>query len=444
MSIQQIAISTLVGISLACATSANADDWRQFRGPEGQGHAQTSGLPLDWNEKQNIVWKTAIPGKGWSSPVIAGNQIWMTTALTVEASEEEKKKRLAGNTSGQTMRVASLLSMRAICVDWKSGKITDDILLMTVKDPQPIHALNSYASPTPTIAAGRLYCHFGSYGTACLDTSTRKILWTNQRLIVNHVNGPGCTPVLHKDKLIIHYDGSDKQYIAALDTKTGNVAWKTDRSGKLDENPESKKAYGSPLVVRAEDRDLLLSQGADWLYAYDPATGNELWKVAYGKLGYSIVPKLVVGHGLVYATTCFNRSEVLAIPYQGIVAGDTPKIAWRVSRQAPRLASNLLVGDELYFVSDRGVASCVAAKTGKIHWQERIGGNYAASPILADGRIHFFSREGVCTIVKPGKTFKILGKNKIDGTFMASPAAVDGAFYFRTRTSLYRVEKSRE
>ena len=244
---------------------------------------------------ESIVWKAPLPGRGWSSPVIAGEKIWLTTAVESPVSEEEKAERIKGTTNSQPLVVSGKLSLRAVCVDRRSGKIVADVELLTEDRPQPTHAMNSFASPTPVLAAGRLYCHFGTHGTACLDTATRQVVWTNRELTINHENGAGSSPVLWGERLIVHCDGSDAQYIAALDTATGRIAWKTDRSGKMNDEPQLRKAYGTPLVMEIAGQPTVVSPAADWLYGYDPATGRELWKLHYGILGFSIVPRPVAG-----------------------------------------------------------------------------------------------------------------------------------------------------
>ncbi len=418
------------------ASFTSAADWPQWRGPEGQGHSDAKNLPLTWSESQNVVWRTAIPGKGWSSPVIEGAQIWMTTAIESEASEEEKKKRLAANTGNQPLNISGRLSLRAVCVDRMSGKLLHDIELLSEDSPEPIHALNSFASPSPIIENGRLYCHFGTNGTACLDTQTGKLAWTNHELRLNHENGPGSTPMLFGDLLIIHCDGSDTQYVAALNKLTGKVVWKTPRSGTMDPNPQLKKAYGTPLVTELGGQPTVISPGADWLYAYDPESGRELWKLSYGAQGFSIVPRPVIGHGMVFFSTSFMKPEILAVKLNG-----TPEIAWRFKKQAPNMPSPLLVGDELLVIADKGVATLLDAKSGETLWTERLGGNFCSSPLIADGRIYVGNREGQTFVLAPGKEFKLLATNTLDGQIMATPAAVDGALFVRTDKALYRLAK---
>ncbi len=432
------ALVLLAVIFVPC--SARAADWPQWRGPAGQGHSTANNLPLTWSETENIAWKTPLAGKGWSSPVMDDNTIWVTAAQATPVSEEERKRRLVRNTGDQPLEVVGDLSMRAIAVDRKTGAVRHDLELMTLAEPEPIHALNSYASPTPVLEEGRLYCHFGAYGTACLDTASGKVLWKNQQLAIRHENGPGSSPVLWDKLLMFHCDGSDVQYVVALDKATGEVAWRTARSGKMDPNPQHKKAYGTPLVVEIGGKPVLVSPGADWLYGYEPASGMELWKVPYGKLGFSIVPRPVAGHGLVFMCTSFMQSELLAVRVGGAGASAQPNIAWRYTKSVPQMPSPILVGEELYFVSDKGVATCLDARSGELRWTERLGGNFCSSPLYADGKLFFCSRDGVTTVLAPGAEFKKLAENKLDGSIMASPAAVDEALYLRTEKALYRIQ----
>jgi len=430
--------SAALAAILLVRPAAAADEWPQWRGPHGQGHAATSGLPLEWSETKNITWNTPLPGQGHSSPVISGQQIWLTAATDTPVTPEEKERRLADNTGNQPLTVSGKVTFHAICVDRASGKLVHNIELMSEAEPQPTHALNTYASPSPVIESGRLYCNFGTHGTACVDTESGKVVWRNRDLRIKHENGAGSTPVLWKDKLIVHYDGSDKQFVAALDKATGKVAWKTRRSGEMNSNPQLKKAYGTPLVTEINGRDVLISPAADWLYGYDPATGRELWRVNYGTLGFSIVPRPVTGHGMVFICTSYMKSQVLAVKVEGT---GRPKIVWRLTSQAPKKPSPLLVGEQLYIVSDNGVATCLSAKTGEVIWRERLRGNYSASPMFAEGRVYFFSQEGVTTVIEAGSKFQLLARNELDGGHMASPAAVGDELYLRTTKALYRIER---
>lgn len=430
-------LSSLLALSLAFATHAD-QNWPQWRGPDGQGHAQAKGLPLTWSETEGIAWKRELPGRGWSSPVIWGKQVWVTTAVEKEATAEEKAKRLKANSGDQPVTVLESVSLRALCLDRDTGEIISDNELLNVKEPQWVHQLNSYASPTPVIEEGRLYAHFGTFGTACLATDSGSVLWRNQETQIMHENGPGSTPVVWEDKLIFHCDGSDKQFVCALDKNTGKMVWKTDRSGKMHDNPQQKKAYGTPLIIDMNGQTTAVSTGADWLYGYDPQTGKELWKVPYGQLGFSMSPRPVAGLGMVFFSSSFGKPEVFALKYEGL---KKPEVVWHSFKNGPNIPSPLLVGEELYTISDGGIFSCVDARTGKEHYRERVGGKFTSSPLFADGRIYIGSREGVTTVLKPGTKFEILAKNTLDGSIMGSPAALDGALFVRSDKAMYRIGK---
>ncbi len=420
------------------------DEWPQFRGPQGDGHTAATGLPLKWSETENVAWKTPIPGNGHSSPVISGKQIWLTTAIVDTLSPAEQKKRLAKLANSNGLEIAGGVSLRAICADLDTGEILRNIELFHVENPEPVHSLNSYASPTPVIEKGRVYFHFGTYGTACVDTKSGEILWRDNSLKVDHQNGPGASPILWKNLLIVHYDGIDRQFVAARDKKTGDVVWNVKRSGKMPDKAEFQKAYATPHIIEEAGRSQLISPGSDWVYAYDPATGHELWRANYGQLGFSTVPRPVVGHGMVYIITSFMQSRLLAIKYDGQGDVSATHVVWKSDRQVPKKPSALLVGQELYLINDNGVATCLDALTGDVHWTERLGGQYSASPLSAAGRIYAFNQKGKTVVFKPGTKYEALAENQLDAGFMASPAVAGNALILRTETHLYRVEdKSR-
>ncbi len=436
------AIVTMVAglVAWSAAAPEAAEVWPQWRGPEGQGHASLAhDLPVTWSETEHVAWKTPLPGRGWSSPVLDATHAWMTTAIESEATEADKAQRLAGAKNPQPLQVSGPVTMRALCVDRETGRLVHDIELFTAREPQPIHSLNSYASPSPVLAGGRLFCHFGDYGTACVDTASARVVWVSQDLRLNHENGPGSTPVVWGDLLIVHCDGSDVQYIVALDQATGRIVWKTPRSGALNDNPDLKKAYGTPLIISLDGREVLLSPAADWVYGYDPATGRELWRVNYGVLGFSVVPRPVMAEGLAFLSTSFMKPEMLAVRLGS--DGSQPEIVWRQSKGAPTMSSPLVVGEELYVVSDKGIMTCLDIHSGEVHWTSRLGGNFSSSPLFADGRIYVGNRDGATFVIKPGKTYDLLATNQLDGRIFATPAAVDRALYLRTDTALYRLEK---
>ncbi|HYF37801.1 MAG TPA: PQQ-binding-like beta-propeller repeat protein, partial [Prosthecobacter sp.] len=281
-------IRPLLLLTFTFAGTTLSANWPEWRGPEGQGLSPAKGLPRTWSETSGVAWKTPLPGRGHSTPVVWGNHVWLTTAIEKPAPPEQAEARLKANTGDQPVTVMDSVSLRALCLDQRTGQVLRDIELLNVKEPQWVHQLNSYASPSPIVEEGRLYGHFGAFGTACLDTTTGKVVWENRELQVMHENGPGSTPVLWQNLLIVHFDGSDSQFIAAIDKTTGRLAWKTARSGEMDPRPQQRKAYGTPLVVMMSGQPTVVSPAANWIYGYDPATGKELWKVPYGELGFSM------------------------------------------------------------------------------------------------------------------------------------------------------------
>jgi len=426
-------------VSLLLITAlVSAEDWPEWRGNGGQGISSAKGLPETWSETSAVVWKSELPGRGHSTPLVGGDHLWLTTAIEKVATPDQAKARLATNTGDQPLTVLDSVSLRALCLDKTSGKVIHDIELLNVKEPQWAHQLNSYASPSPILHEGRLYASFGSFGTVCLDTATQKLLWKNEELHVMHENGPGSTPVLHGSHLIVHFDGSDVQFIAAFDTATGKVAWKTARSGTMDPRPQQRKAYGTPLIVTMNGQPTVVSPAADWVYGYEPTTGKELWKVAYEGLGFSMSVRPIADAERVYISTSFGKSQVIALKYAGV---PTPEVSWRNNKNAPKMCSPVLANDLLFYIDDGGIVSCVDPKTGEAHYRERLGGKFSASPIVADGKIYFASREGVVTVLPTSKEFKILAQNTLDGSLMASPIAVDGTLYLRTDKALYRIGK---
>jgi outer membrane protein assembly factor BamB len=395
-----------------------AADWPQFRGPGGMGHSTATGVPLSWSEDANIAWKAPIAGLGWSSPSIAGEQIWVTTA----------------SDDGH--------SLRAVALDRASGRMLYDVEVFHLDEPGSIHANNSHASPTPTIDGQQVFVHYGAHGTACLSTDGR-ILWKTQ-LKYAHQHGPAGSPVVWQDLVVIACDGTDVQFVVALDRNTGLVRWKRDRQHISTERKtgalEAPMAYCTPLVIEADGRQQLVALGSDAIVAHDPATGEELWWFSYS--GYSNVSRPVHAHGMLYFSTGFGGPKFHAIRLGG--HGDVTKTAgaWSVERASavPLDVSPLVVGDELWTIADSGIAVCYDAHTGKQHWQQRLGSQFWASPVYADGRIYCLDATGTTTVLAAGPKFEVLATNKLDGRTQASPAIVDGAIFLRTDTHLYRIE----
>ncbi len=430
--------ASAVGIAFVLIGVVRADSWPQWRGSRGGGQAEGKGYPLTWSETENVAWKTAIPGRGWSSPVVHKGQVWLTTAMEVPCTPEQEKERLKANTSDQQLTLLAEVRLHAVGLDAVTGKVLHDVELLHEKDPQWVHRQNTYASPTPVIEDGRLYAHFGTFGTACVDTTTGKVLWTNTTVRLMHENGPGSSPILWRDKLIFHADGSDTQRVVALDKATGKVAWQTNRSGKMPDNGQYKKSYATPLVIERDGHPVLVSNGADWLYGYDPETGRELWKRAYGTQGFSLSALPIEGNGLIYYSTGFMKPVLHAVRCSH--SGE-PEVAWTCPRSVPTIPSPVLAGGDLFFVADSNICSSLNATTGVENYRERLGGDFNASPVFADGRIYVSNREGTTFVLAAGPAFKKLAENKLPGQQWASIAAVDGVFFLRTDTALYRLQQ---
>jgi outer membrane protein assembly factor BamB len=371
----------------------------------------------------------------------------MTTAEEVFPGEEEKTRILkeAGEEEKvfASRQVATRIELAAVAVDYESGKILKTVPLADIDNPQTIHTLNSFASPTPVLENGILYAHFGTFGTFAIDTAKGEIVW-QVKIDLEHGVGPGSSPVLHEGRLILICDGVDRQFVTALDAADGKTVWTTERPAMRTPTGDQKKSYNTPVIVTGRDgKEQLICMGAQWLVSYDPTTGSELWRLDHGD-GFSVVPRPVYSAktGLLYLSTGYGKPELLAVRIDG--KGDitgSDKIAWREAKRIPARPSPLLIGDELYVIADGGVASCFDAGTGTLHWTERVDGNYSASPLFADGHIYFASHEGVVTVIKPGRTFEVVAKNTLEGTIMASPLALDGNLIVRSGTALYRFAK---
>ncbi len=410
----------ITGLFAAALLAGNAfadSDWPKFLGQGQPGHAQGKNIPTEFAEDKDVRWKVAIPGKGWSSPVVLGKQIWMATA-----TDEGK-------------------SLRAICVERETGKLLHDIELFHIDAPAPIHALNSHASPTPVLEDGRAYFAFGMYGAACVDTKSGKILWKNARLPHDHGgNGPGSSPILYKNLFILNCDGTELRYVVALDKKTGQQVWKTDRSNDMSAaNPQKRKAYATPTIINVNGQDQLVSPGGFRLSSYEPLTGKEIWWVDVP--GYSNVQPPVYANGLLYVSSCFDKAQLWVIKPDGKGDLTNTHVAWKYLKGVPSKPTPIVIGKDLFLVSDDGIVTCLDAIDGTEIWKERIGGAYSATPLHVDGRLYLFSHTGDITVLQPGRELKILAKSKLGDGFMSAPAVVDDALILRSKTHLYRIQK---
>lgn len=409
------------------AAGVSASDWPQFRGPRGDGLASDANPPVVWSETTNVAWKVAVTGRGRSSPILLGDRLWLTTAV-----ERGVTRTRIGS---DDMQVAQHVSLRTVCLDRTSGKSFWETVLYEVPNPDPVHWLNSWATPTPVVEPGRVYCDFGTYGTVCLGAVTGLVLW-RQQLRLDHQVGPGSSPVLWQDRLVVVRDGRDAQFVAALNKNTGQLLWKTDRPPITASSGNLKKSFSTPLIIQHAGQAQLIAPGPHWTVAYNPVTGKELWRVRHGD-GFSIGTSPVFGHGLVFfGTGCF-KAQLWAVRADGHDDVTATHVGWKSLRQVPVMSSPVLVRDEIYWVSDDGMLSCADARSGQIHWQERLGGTCLASPISAAGRVYVFRQDAKTIVVKAGKQFERLAENALEGTLIATPAVGDRALYLRTDTHLY-------
>lgn len=390
-----------------------AEDWPEFRGPTGQGLVLKGTLPTTWSQDRNVVWKRPIPGMGWSSPIVAGGRVYLTTAVPQNNGDQ---------------------SLRALCLDAAAGRVLWDkeVFSQNGKQAPRIHGKNSHASPTPLVRDGKLFVHFGHQGTACLDLEG-KIIWRNTTLSYAPVHGNGGSPIVVDDLLVFSCDGGDQRFVVALNAADGQVRWKTPRLVAA----AKKFSFSTPLLIEVAGRKQIISPGSNVVCAYDPADGKEIWRVRYN--GYSVIPRPVYGHGLLFIGTGYDRPSLLAIRADGRGDVTATHVVWKMTKAAPHTPSPLLVGEELYTISDGGVASCLNARTGKVYWRERLGGSYSASPLFADGKVYFQSEQGTGVVLQAGKQFKLLAKNPLGERSLASAAAADGALFLRTEKHLYRI-----
>ena len=432
-------------LSLIVVTSsiALADTWPQFRGPTGDGIANGQSVPIQFGESKNVTWKTELPGRAWSSPVIADGVIWATTAVEVFPNEAEREEMLTKQgierKKFKQLQVAKKIDLKLISLDLETGNVLKRIDLTSVSEPDAIHSLNSYASPTPVIDGEVIHCHFGTYGTFCIDRMTGDQKWT-RRLPLVHSVGPGSSPFVYKDMLVLIQDGVERQYVTGLNKHTGETIWETDRPEMDAPTGDQKKAYCTPIAVTdKQGREQLICMGSQWMVSYDPKSGNEIWKVRHGK-GFSVVPRPVLNGGVVYFSTGFGKPELWAVRIDGSGDVTDTHVQWQNIKSIPAKPSPLLHDGLIYVVDDNGVATCFKSEDGEQVWKKRIGGKYSSSPVMAGGYIFFGSHEGNVTVVKPGPEGQVMAENKLDGQIMASPAIVDNAMIWRTAEAIYRIE----
>jgi outer membrane protein assembly factor BamB len=419
MNVMRATIVALIGCCLL-HNATLAADWPEFRGPTRDGLADVKTAPLEWSETKNIAWKMPLAGEGWSSPVVVKDRVYLTAAIPVP------------NTSPTNYWLS------AACIDAKTGEGVwiKNLFAEDGEKAPKIHSKNSHASPTPIVEGDRLYVHFGHMGTACLDLNG-KVLWSNDKVKYDPVHGNGGSPVIVGKALIFSCDGAANPIVAALDKTNGKPGWSTPRPN----DPPKKFAFCTPTVIDVSGKTQVVVPGAGCICSYDPVTGEEIWRVNHD--GYSVIPRPIYAHGLVYVSTSYDSPVVMAIRPDGHGDVTDTHVAWSVKKAAPHTPSMLVIGDELYMVSDRGVAACVDAKTGEEIWQERLGGNYSASPVYAAGRIYFQDEDGTAHVIAAGREFKKLAENKLPERTLASYAVTEGAIFLRGDKHLYRIEEAK-
>ncbi len=406
-----------------CIFASGAAEWREFRGTSHDAVGKGEIYPLEWSETQNIVWKTAIHDEGWSSPVILDDQIWLTSA-----SKDGKQ-------------------LYALAVDDRTGEILHDLKVFEPASPQRKHSLNTYATPTPALEPGYAYVHFGTEGTACLDTQSGEVLWKRTDLNCEHVQGAASSPIIYKNLLIVHLEGTDVQFITALDKKTGKTVWQHERPQQyyVDVRPIWRKAYITPIVVSVNDRDLLISNGAQVCEALDANTGEPVWLVVYGTDSTVSVPLWFNGLAIINTGLDFvrgkNQSQLWAVKPNG--QGDVTEshVAWKALEHVPGLSTPVIYEDLLYMVDEKGTATCLSPQDGKRVWQKELDGNYHASPVAAAGHVYFTNDRGVTTVLKAGQTFSKIAQNELNEKILATPALVNGEIIMRTAGFLYKISK---
>ncbi len=416
-------VSLLTSLSLQ-VVGVMAEDWPEFRGPGKQGQSSATGLPTEWNGEtgQNIIWKAELPGVGWSSPVVIGDRIYLTTAVVQgDVPDSPSADR----------------SLRVLCLSATDAKVLWDqeVFVQKAAEAPLIHKKNSHASPTPIFESGRLYLHFGHQGTACVDAADGKLLWKNQSFTYKPVHGAGGSPVLADDALVFSADAESDPVILALDKNTGALRWKFDRVSEA----KNKFSFSTPLVIEIAGKKQIISPGSGVVNALDPATGKEIWQVRYGD-GYSVVPRPVFAHGLLYVATGYNKPTVIAIRPEG-ASGDVTDthVDWKVEKYAPHNPSMVVAGKEFYMVADNGLLSCIDAKTGEVHYSERCTGPISASILYADGKLYLQDEKGLGVVVKPGTTFEVLARNDLSEKSLASYAVIENHLLIRTESHLWRV-----
>ena len=416
-------ISTVLATAFAAHALSNvgltADTWDRFRGPNRNGHADTK-LISSWDNRENVTWRSTVPGEGWSSPVIADGKIFLTSATRNHIHPED---------------AAQVYQLCLLVFDLKSGQmLAKKPIIFQEKDQfKKIHGKNTHASPTPIVSGNRIYLHFGYQGTACTSLAG-EVHWVNRDLSFPPVHGNGGSPVLVDDLLVFTCDGATQPYVAALDAATGELRWKRERP--ID--AKKKFSFCTPTVIEVDGKKQIVAPGSDGVVGLTPADGAIVWQVDYS--GYSVVPQPIYADGLLFVCTGFDQGGLLAIDPSGTGNITDTNVRWQIDKGAPKTPSLIAHDGLLYSINDAGVACCYDASTGEQHWKKRIGGNFSASPILAGGLIYLTSEKGETTVIKASSEFEEVSRNDMAERTLASMAVDGSAIIMRTEGVLYRIE----
>lgn len=432
-----VAFVLLVVLASACAVSGAADNWNQFRGPNGDGRSAGNSLPVEFDEAKNVRWKIAIPDSGWSSPVVWENEVWLTTG------SDEKKE------------------LRAMCIDLETGKVKRDVKVfdMIERKFDPAYTfdsphLNSPATPTPVVEVDRVYVSFGSQGIACLNRLTGEKVWERRDLRIYQPVRQGSSPIVDGKNLYVAFDGTDQQFFVALDKETGNTRWKVDRNvgtdwaatlsakglspkkgGKPNDN---KKSFATATLIEVDGKRQLIAPAAEAIISYAPKTGDELWRTLHPG-GFNVAARPIYANGLVYVFTSGLNDLLMAVRPDGAGNVTDTHVAWSTAKSTPSIPSPIIVDDLLFMVTAKGgIARCLDAKTGDEIWKKRLGGDHWASPIFADGKLYFSSKQGEITVLTATEEDpQVLASNRLNAEFIASPAVAGDLLILRSTTHLY-------
>ncbi|QDT38164.1 outer membrane biogenesis protein BamB [Stratiformator vulcanicus] len=390
-----------------------------FRGGDGNGLVESANLPVDINADSDVVWRTPVHGRGWSSPVVLEGTIWLTTA-----TEDGR-------------------SMSVLAIDATDGTVIHDRVVFENESPNFSHPTNTYASCSPVVESGRVYVHFGRYGTACLDSKSAETLWERRDILYDDFRGPASSPILQDGRLYFSCDGVDVQYVICLDARTGETAWKVDRRIDYEsDNPDRYKAYSTPAIFEVDGRLQLVSPAAMETVAYDPKSGDELWRVRHGGMNAGLRP--VMAKGLIMVTAGDGGTSLVAIDPTEIDSDGYAKVVWSNGRMVPKRSSPIVVGELLLMVSDDGIVTCRDVISGEEFWKERIRDDFWSSPVSDGERVLLCGKDGTVAVVAAEREYELLSKTQFPEGFNATPAIADGAIFLRSISHLYRINQATE